>query len=79
MKYIVESYLEDFHAWSGGLDTWLELKELNKLNVIESTIEELFADKVPTETDINDFLWFERDFIAETLGYQDWEDLLESK
>ena len=28
----------------------------------------------PTDTDINDFLWFERDQIAEYLGYEDWDD-----
>ena len=30
-------------------------------------------DSLGTDTAINDFLWFERDFIAEHLGYKDWE------
>lgn len=32
-------------------------------------------DNPPTDTQINDFLWFERDFIAQHLGFSDWEHL----
>lgn len=31
-------------------------------------LEEIFADTIPTETEVNDFLWFERDYIYESLG-----------
>ena len=30
-------------------------------------------NELPTDTQINDLLWFERDAIAEHLGYKDWE------
>lgn len=33
----------------------------------------------PTETDINDFFWFETDTIADLLGYSDWEALIEER
>ena len=35
-----------------------------------------FNMNTPTETDINDFFWFERDTIADLLGYSDWEALI---
>lgn len=74
MKYIVEESLSNFDAWSGGKDTKDDLTE-EQLDQIEELIEELCPDEPPTDTDINDFLWFERDFIAQHLGFSDWEHL----
>ena len=36
-------------------------------------------NEMPSETDINDFFWFETDTIAEWLGYEDWEKLEEDR
>ena len=75
MEYIVESSLEQFGAWSGGKDTLEVLIEKGDADEVERVIEELFYDgEVPTETKINDILWFERDWIAEQLGYADWDE-----
>lgn len=73
MEYKVESDLWDFQAWSGGADTLDTLKEKNDTEAVESLIEEIFCGSVPSDTEINDFLWFDRDAIAEHLGYKDWE------
>lgn len=72
MEYKVESSLWDFPAWSGGKDTLDTLKEKNDVDAVESWIDGLGLDD-PTDTTINDILWFERDMIAEGLGYRDWE------
>ena len=61
VKYYVVENLRDFKAWSGGIDTLKKLIELNKVEEVESYIEECFEN--PSDTDINDFLWFESDFI----------------
>lgn len=71
MEYKVESSLWNFPAWSGGKDTLDTLKEKGDCDEVESLIEEM--DSLDTDTAINDFLWFERDFIAEHLGYKDWD------
>jgi len=75
MKYVVECDLESFEAWSGGKDTLEVLIEKDDCDAVQQLIEESFCDsgELPTETTINDFLWFERDFIAEYLGYEDWD------
>lgn len=74
MEYKVETSLENFEAWSGGKDTLDVLIEKGDCDSVEQLIEESFCDgELPTETAINDFLWFERDLIAEHLGYADWE------
>ena len=71
MEYTIERSLEDFDAWAGGkatLDTLIEKGDCDK---VEDFINECFSH--PTDTDINDFLWFERDQIADYLGYEDWD------
>jgi hypothetical protein len=73
MEYKVETSLEDFQAWSGGKDTLETLIEKGDCEQLESIMEDMWGEKIPTETDINDFLWFERDTIAEWLGYRDWD------
>lgn len=72
MEYKVESSLWNFPAWSGGKDTLDALKEKNDVDAVESWIDGLGLEDA-TDTTINDILWFERDMIAEALGYRDWE------
>ena len=75
MEYKVVISLENFEAWSGGKDTLEVLIDKDDCDIVERLIEESFAyGDMPTETTINDFLWFERDFIAQYLGYNSWED-----
>ena len=71
MTYTIDQSLVDFNAWSGGKDTLDVLIEKGVCDEVEELIEQCFSN--PTDTDINDFLWFERDQIAEYLGYEDWE------
>lgn len=72
MKYHVEEELKNFRAWSGGLDTLNELRELDKIEEVENYINDCMENA--SETDINDFLWFERDYIfEEILGIEEEE------
>lgn len=81
MKYIKEESLKEFQAWSGACYTWEALVERNDIYTIEEMIEDYTEDtgSLLTETEINDFLWFETDQIAEWLGYCDWEDYIKNK
>lgn len=73
MEYKVETSLHDFPAWQGGKDTLDTLIEKDDCQEVEDLIETVFLDQDATDEDINDFLWFERDAIAEHLGYRDWD------
>lgn len=75
MKVITEMSLNDFNFWSGGIDTVEELTS-DELNTIQSYLEEIYPDGL-TETEINDFLWLERDFIAELLGYSNFDEIMD--
>lgn len=71
-KYYVEKSLRNFRAWSGAVDTLKKLIELDKVDEVENYIEECMENV--SDTDINDFLWFDSDFIfIELLGMTEEE------
>lgn len=76
MRYYVEDSLDNFEAWSGGKDTLDTLREKGDVDSVECFIEELasMSEEGWSDTDINDILWFERDAIAQHLGYSDWDE-----
>ena len=77
MKYYVETSLENFEAWSGGRDTLEVLIEKGLCDTVEACLEEDLSSygEMPDDTAINDFLWFERDVIANYCGFSSWEAL----
>lgn len=70
MKYLVEESLQDFKAWSGGKDTLDDPLAYDVVDKAEEYIEMIFADReeLPTQTEINDILWFKRDEIYRYCG-----------
>ena len=73
MKYTVEESLRNFNFWSGAKDT-VDVLTLEQIDTIESMLEDCMGEEV-SDTDINDFFWFERDTIAEWLGFSSWDAL----
>lgn len=63
--------------WSGARDT-LEDLTFSEFEQIVDMYEELYADMddAVSLTEFNDFMWFERDMIAEWLGYSEYEELM---
>lgn len=70
MKYTVEESLQDFKAWSGGKDTLDDLWVHNVVDKAEEYINMIMdcREELPTQTEINDILWFERDEIYRYCG-----------
>ena len=75
MTYTVETSLADFPAWSGGKDTLDVLIEKDLCDTVEAILNDIYVDGAPTDTEINDTLWFSRDEIAEWCGFSSWEAL----
>ena len=75
MTYTVETSLADFPAWSGGKDTLDVLIEKGLCDTVEAILNDIYVDGTPTDTEINDTLWFSRDEIAEWCGFSSWEAL----
>lgn len=59
--------LRNFEAWSGAKDTKQLILDNNKEDDFEFMMEDLYPDGM-TDTQLNDILWFETDWICETLG-----------
>ena len=67
MKIYSEMNLEDFNAWSGAEVTKSTIIENNKEDEFNGLIEELYPEGL-SKTKLNDILWFEDEWIFETLG-----------
>ena len=71
MKITREISLKNFKAWSGAKDTLNKLIELDKCDDLEFILEDLYPNGM-TETQLNDILWFEDEWIFETLGIEEY-------
>lgn len=60
------------NSWSGAINTLETIEENEKEEELMQLLELTFED-VPTETEVNDFLWFDDDFIFEELGIKEEE------
>lgn len=70
IKYTVGMNLEDFKAWSGGLDRLERIVELGKVQEAENIIMDMLeCYEEVTDTTVNDLLWFEMDDYLE-----EWEE-----
>ena len=70
MKITSEMSLKNFKAWSGAKDTLNKLIELDKCEDLEFILDDLYPNGL-TETQLNDILWFEDEWIYETLGIEE--------
>lgn len=68
MKLIMD--FSDYQPWSGAKDTYALIDCNNKLEELDRLITEYFQNGL-TDTDLNDILWFERDWVLENLGIED--------
>ena len=72
MKIYRELDLTRFEPWSGAVNTYNTIYNADKLNGLESLLEELYPDGIE-ETQLNDLLWFESEWVLESLGIEEDE------
>ena len=80
----IRKEINDFYAladmvWSGAVDTITGIQNANKEDEFMNFLEAVFCDEVPTDTKVNDFIWFERDYIYENLGLTENGNLSEDE
>ena len=56
------------NSWSGAIDTLKDIERANCETEFMEYLEEIFEGDIPTDTQVNDFIWFERDMIYEAMG-----------
>lgn len=74
MKIYTDTTLSSFDFWAGAKDTVKYLTD-EELDTIEMLLEDAYPEGM-TETEVNDFFWFEDDTIAEWLDYNDFEEIM---
>jgi len=75
MEYKVElNSIDHFKAWSGGASTLESVRKRGGTDQLTTLCEEVFSGTVPTEEEINDWLWFDDDSIFRSLGYTELLD-----
>ena len=72
MKVYSEINLRDFEFWSGAKSN-AETLTSEQLDMVDSILEDAYPDGI-SETQINDFFWFEFDTIREWLGIDNKEE-----
>ena len=63
-------------CWQGAVDTLETIEEAGKEEELMNYLEDLFnadGNKVPTMTDINDYLWFDEELLND-LGINEDEE-----
>lgn len=71
----IKKKIQSFHdlqagAWSGALQTLEEVEKQGREDDLMILLEEVFFDETPTDTAVNDFLWFDA---ADMMGLYDDE------
>ena len=73
IKVTKEIYIDEFDGWSGAEDTLDTIRNAGKMDALENLLEEMYPDGID-ETDLNDLLRFENDWLFETLGIEEDKD-----
>ena len=63
--------------WAGARDT-VNNMTLEQIEEVFYMLEEIYPEGM-TDTELNDFFWFEEDTIADWLGFDSFEDLIKAK
>ena len=73
MKITSELNFSQFKPWSGAVETFNRVLEEGKEAEAEGLLESMYPDGL-TETELNDLLWFESEWLLESLGIAEDED-----
>ncbi len=67
MKIIQELGIRDFKTWDGAVDTQNKIIECGKCEEFDNLMDELYPEGL-TDTQLNDSLWFDSEWIFENLN-----------
>ena len=76
MRVYKEVNATNFEFWAGAKDTVKYLTNA-EIDTIFDLLEECSGEEGMSETAVNDFFWFEEETIAEWLGYESFEEIME--
>ena len=65
----------DYKPWSGAVSTYEAIIEKVGIDALENFLTEVFFDEIPTDTQINDLLWFDSEYVYESLGIRSYHGI----
>lgn len=65
-----------YKPWSGAVDTWETIEDNGLLEDLDALLEDIYPDGL-SESELNDLLWFDKDWVFEQLGISDGEDFID--
>jgi hypothetical protein len=73
MRIYKDFEADSFEAWAGAVDTLDKILDEGKGEELEELLDEIFPDGAE-ETEVNDLLWFDADYVFEMLGIADEDE-----
>ena len=73
MLIVEERALSEFKAWSGAVETQERIIEAGLEEEFERLIDECYPEGI-SSTQLNDILWFDSEWVYETLGMTEDEE-----
>lgn len=64
--------IDNYEPWSGAKYAWNTIQEADKVEELEFLLEDLYPNGID-EGKLNDILWFEYEWLFESLGISDDE------
>lgn len=74
MRMYRDCNLQYFEPWAGAVDRF-KVFTTEQLEKLDSILDDGVFPEGASETEINDLFWFEEDFLAEMLGFEDFKAL----
>lgn len=68
----ITSDISEFKPWSGAVETFEKIKDAGRIDDLDFLLEDIYPDGI-TETQLNDILWFDADWVLESLGLKEEE------
>lgn len=69
---IYKEGIDNYEPWSGAVPRYEEIYNAGKLYELENMLEDCYPEGM-SETELNDFIWFEED------AWRDWLDMEEEE
>lgn len=64
----------EFESWGQAREIYERIEEEGKLDELESLLEETFTSELPTDTQINDLLAYDWEWVYEMLDIKEEEE-----
>lgn len=64
----------EFEPWGQAREIYERIEEEGKLDELEQLLEETFTNELPTDTQINDLLAYDWEWVYEMLGIEEEEE-----